>query len=158
MSTAGVEHANAVRSSDGRPASRWRIDWRRDDGAYTLFVLVFVFALFLMVGLAVDGGGRLAMQARADDIAAEAARAAGQAIDLPQAISGVADVANQDAAQAAAQTYLRDAGATGTAEVINGGRAVRVTVHLEYRAKILGAFGFGPWPETGVAIATLLTG
>ncbi|HKE63645.1 MAG TPA: pilus assembly protein TadG-related protein [Micromonosporaceae bacterium] len=135
-----------------------RFDGRRDEGAYTLFVLIFVFALFLMVGLSVDGGGRLAAQARADDIAAEAARAAGQAIDLPQAISGTADVVDPAAAQAAAQAYLADAGANGTADVVNGGHAVRVTVHLTYRPEILGAFHFGPWPVTGTATAQLLTG
>jgi Flp pilus assembly protein TadG len=129
-----------------------------DDGAYTLLALVFVFALFLMVGLSVDGGGRLMTQARADDVAAEAARAAGQAIDLPQAISGTADVVNQAAAQAAAQAYLADAGASGSAEVIDGGTAVRVTVHIVYRPVILGAFDFGPWTQTGVATAQLLTG
>ncbi len=132
--------------------------WRRDDGAFTLMVVAFAAALFLMVGLSVDGGGRLTTLARADDVAAEAARAAAQAIDLPTAISGDADVANPVAAKAAAEEYLRDAGATGHAEVINNGTAVRVTVHIGYTPKILGAFGLGPWTETGVATARLLTG
>lgn len=133
-------------------------DWRGDDGAFTLMVLTFAAALFLMVGLAVDGGGRLTALARADDIAAEAARAAGQAIDLPQAINGTADVVHQDAAQAAAQAYLRDAGVTGNAQVIDGGHAVKVTVQVVYSPKLLGAIDPGPWTETGVATAQLLTG
>jgi Flp pilus assembly protein TadG len=138
--------------------SRRRRDWRADDGAFTLMVLTFAAALFFMVGLAVDGGGRLTALARADDIAAEAARAAGQAIDLPQAINGTADVVTQDAAQAAAQAYLRDAGVTGDAEVIDGGHAVKVTVHVVYNPKLLGPIDPGPWTETGVATAQLLTG
>jgi hypothetical protein len=136
----------------------WHHDWHRDDGAFTLMVITFAAALFLMVGLAVDGGGRLTALASADDIAAEAARAAGQAIDLPQAINGTADVVDPTAAEAAAQAYLADAGATGTVEVINGGHAVKVTVHVIYTPKLLGAIDLGPWTETGVATAQLLTG
>ena len=137
---------------------RRRRDWRADDGAFTLMVIAFAAALFLMVGLAVDGGGRLAALARADDLAAEAARAAGQAIDLPQAINGTADIVHQDAAQAAAEAYLRDAGVTGKAQVIDGGHAVMVTVHVLYTPKLLGAIHPRPWIETGVATAQLLTG
>jgi hypothetical protein len=141
---------------------RHRVDRRlgagRDDGAFTLMAVVFAAALFLMVGLAVDGGGRLAALARADDIAAEAARAAGQAIDLPQAINGTADVVDRAAATAAAQQYLVDAGATGDVQVIDGGTAVTVTVHIVYRPKLLNAIRLGPWTETGVATAQLVTG
>ena len=136
--------------------------WREDRGAMTLMIAVVAMALFLMVGLSVDGGGRMQAIERADDIAAEAARAAGQALDLPQAVTGTADVVDRARAQAAVQSYLTGAGATDihdvSVDVAPNGRSVTVTVHITYQPLFLGLIGLGPWTETGKETATLLTG
>ncbi len=139
-------------------ARRLRRDWRGDDGAFTLMVITFAAALFLMVGLAVDGGGRLTALATADDIAAEAARAAGQAIDLPQAINGTADIVHQDGSPGGRAGLSPRCRRHRHAQVIDGGHAVKVTVQVVYSPKLLGAIDLGPWTETGVATAQLLTG
>jgi Flp pilus assembly protein TadG len=135
----------------------WRLR-RCDDGALTPMVVVFIAAIFLMVGLAVDGGGRMRAAGRADDIAAEAARAGGQALNLPQAISGRADIIDPHAATAAANAYLADAHVTGHAVVSGNGKTITVTVTIPYNPAFLGVLGIGPWVETGTATAQLLTG
>lgn len=121
-------------------------------------VVVFAAALFLMIGLSVDGGGRMRAIERADNIAAEAARAGGQAIDIPKAVTGEADVVDPVKAIAAAKAYLAGAGATGTASVSPDGRQITVTVALVYQPAFLDLMGLGPWTETGTATAQLLTG
>lgn len=130
----------------------------RDDGSLTPMVVVFATAIFLMIGLSVDGGGRMRTIERADSIAAEAARAGGQAINIPEAVTGQADVVDPAKAVAAAKTYLATAGATGTVTVSPDGHQIAVTVHLTYRPVFLGALGFGSWTEEGTATAQLLTG
>jgi Flp pilus assembly protein TadG len=135
-----------------------RAGLRDDRGSLTLMVVVFVAALFVMVGLAVDGGGRMRAIERADDIAAEAARAGGQALNLSQAVSGKADVIDPAAAAVAAQAYLDQAKVTGTVTVAGNGKTITVRVFVPYQPVFLGAIGLGPWTETGTATAQLLTG
>jgi Flp pilus assembly protein TadG len=135
---------------------RWRIR-ARDEGAFTPMVAVITAGIFAMVGLAVDGGGRMRTIEHADNLAAEAARAGGQALDLPQAVAGTADVIDPSTAVTAAQAYLRKAGATGHVTVINGGRDIKVTVTITYEPVMLDLVGLGPWSETGTATAELLT-
>lgn len=129
-----------------------------DDGGLTPMVLVFALAIFMMVGLAVDGGGRLRANERANDIASEAARAGGQALNLPRAITGQADVIDPAAAAAAAHDYLTTAGVTGSVSVGANGKTITVTVSIPYEPVFLSIVGFGPWTETGTATAALLTG
>ncbi len=121
-------------------------------------VAVIAAGLFAMVGLSVDGGGRMRTIEHADNIAAEAARAGGQAIDVSKAVAGTADVIDPDAAVAAADDYLRKAGVTGVATVTGGGKDITVTVTITYEPLMLSLVGLGPWTETGTATATLLTG
>jgi Flp pilus assembly protein TadG len=132
---------------------------RRDDrGGVTVFVAVCVIALLGIIGVAVDGGGKMRAVERADYIAGEAARAGGQAIDPAEAISGNAIVVNPQDAQAAAQAYLRSAGATGTVSVSGDGKTLHVTVTGSYDTKFLSAVGIGSLSVTGQGKATLLHG
>ena len=142
------------RRAGQRPLARLRAD----EGAFTLMAVVVAAALFLMVGLAVDGGGRMRALERADDLAAEAARAGGQALVIPQAVTGTADIVDPNAARAAALSYLNLAGVTGQVKVDPNGRSITVTVQVNYAPIFLGAMGLGPWTETGTATAQLLTG
>ncbi|GGX96574.1 membrane protein [Streptomyces fructofermentans] len=123
-----------------------------------MFVAVCVLALIGIIGVAVDGGGKMRATERADHIAGEAARAGGQAIDPAQAISGRAIVVDPQDAQAAAQSYLRSAGATGTISVSGDGTRLTVEIAGSYDTTFLSAVGIGSLPVTGHGQATLLHG
>ncbi|MGW2766106.1 TadE/TadG family type IV pilus assembly protein [Streptomyces sp. NPDC001275] len=134
---------------------RARLD---DRGGVTVFVAVCVIALIGIIGVAVDGGSKMRATERADFIAGEAARAGGQAIDPADAISGTGIVVDPQAAAAAAQSYLRSAGATGTVSVSGDGKALTVTVTGSYNTKFLSVVGIGSLSVTGHGKATLLHG
>ncbi|WP_217237473.1 pilus assembly protein TadG-related protein [Streptomyces sp. AC555_RSS877] len=134
---------------------RTRLD---DRGGVTVFVAVCVVALLGIIGVAVDGGSKMRATERADYVAGEAARAGGQAIDPAEAISGNAIVVNPQDAQAAAQAYLRSAGATGRVSVSGDGKTLSVVVTGSYDTKFLSAVGIGSLSVTGHGKATLLHG
>ncbi|MEJ8655003.1 pilus assembly protein TadG-related protein [Streptomyces sp. MS1.AVA.4] len=129
-----------------------------DRGGVTVFVAVCVVALIGIIGLAVDGGGKLRAVERADFIATEAARAGGQAIDPAQAISGEAITVDPQTAQAAAQAYLRAAGVAGTVAVSGDGKTLTVTTTGSYATKFLSVVGIGSLSVSGHGKATLLHG
>ncbi|MFF7130505.1 pilus assembly protein TadG-related protein [Streptomyces sp. NPDC008240] len=132
---------------------------RRDDrGGVTVFVAVCVIALIGLIGLAVDGGGKMRATERADYIAGEAARAGGQAVDPADAISGQKIVVDPQAAQAAAHAYLRSVGAAGTVSVSGDGKTLTVTVTGSYDTRFLSVVGIGSFSVTGHGKATLLNG
>ncbi|MGW1966476.1 pilus assembly protein TadG-related protein [Streptomyces sp. NPDC001935] len=123
-----------------------------------MFVAVCVIALIGIIGIAVDGGAKMAATERADYLAGEAARAGGQAIDPGQAVTGQAIVVAPQDAVAAAQAYLHSAGATGTVSVSGDGKSLTVTVNGSSDTAFLSAVGIGSLPVTGHASATLLHG
>lgn len=123
-----------------------------------MFVAVCVIALIGIIGIAVDGGSKMRATERADYIAGEAARAGGQAIDPAEAINGTAIVVDPQDAAAAAQAYLRSAGATGTVSVSGDGKTLTVNVTSSYDTKFLSAVGIGSLSVTGHGQATLLHG
>lgn len=123
-----------------------------------MFVAVCVIALIGIIGIAVDGGTKMAATERADYVAGEAARAGGQAIDPAQAVTGKAITVDPQDAAAAAQAYLRAAGAAGTVTVSADGKSVTVTVNGSSDTAFLSAVGIDSLPVTGHATATLLHG
>jgi Flp pilus assembly protein TadG len=129
-----------------------------DRGGVTVFVAICVIALLGIIGVAVDGGGKMRATERADFIATEAARAGGQAIDPAQAVPGTAITVDAQAAQAAAQAYLRSAGMTGTVAVSADGTTLTVTTTGTYDTTFLPVAGIGSLPVTGHGQATLLHG
>jgi hypothetical protein len=128
----------------------------RDEGRIALLVIVLTFAVLAMIGLSVDGGGKLRALQRADRLAVEAARAAGQAIAAPQAIQGGEKVVDPPAAVAAAESYLADAGVTGTVTIADDRRRVIVTVTVVYTTVFLGLIGIDTLPATRKATAVLV--
>ncbi|MEU5044534.1 TadE/TadG family type IV pilus assembly protein [Streptomyces griseorubiginosus] len=135
--------------------------WRRrldDAGGITVFVAVCVIALIGIIGVSVDGGSKMRATERADYVAGEAARAGGQAIDPAEAINGTAIVVDPQDAAAAAQAYLRSAGATGTVSVSGDGKTLAVNVTGSYDTKFLSVVGIGSLSVTGHGKATLLHG
>jgi Flp pilus assembly protein TadG len=126
---------------------------RRESGLVTVFTALAALALLLMVGLVVDGAGRMRAVSRADRVASEAARAAVEAADT----RGAAVTVDRAAATATAQSYLRSAGLRGTVTV-TGPRTVRVTVTVPGEDLILGVLGTGGYEVDGTAEATLTVG
>jgi len=129
---------------------------RRDDGKITLLVLVFMIAILAVIGLSVDGGAEIRALQRADNIAADAARTAGQAIDATHAIPGGAKVVDPGAAVAAASAYLAAAGVTGTVGVSQDRQQVTVTVTITTNTVMLSIVGIDQMTVTGHATAQLV--
>lgn len=132
---------------------------RRDErGSTSLFFVVIVIALFAMIGLVVDGGGKIRSLQRADSVANEAARAGGQAIQGPAAVEGTGAVIDPQAAKQAAQSYLSAAGVDGSVDIINGTR-LKVTVTTHYDPVFLDLIGAGgQMTTTGTAEVRLVQG
>ena len=122
-------------------------------GTVTVFTALIALALLLLAGLVVDGGGRLRAVGRADRIAAEAARAAVEAVNT----RGRTLVLDRPAAVAAATAYLHTAGATGTV-TITGPRTVHVSAVLSGHYLIVSLTGTTSYQVTGTATATLAIG
>lgn len=138
-----------------RPAGRDR-DCGRDRGRIAVFYAILGPAFIALLGLVVDGGGKVRALQQANNIAAEAARAAGQAIYAPDAILGTSTQLDPAAAEAAGEAYIAATPATGTVDVDPGLLHVTVTVRVRYDPVVLGLFGGGSWTVTGTVEATLV--
>lgn len=125
-------------------------------GSVSLFLVVAVLALFLAVGLVVDGGSKLRATQRADDAAAEAARAAAQSVQPARTVRGLAPQLDARAAVRAAQAYLAQAGVTGTAVAI--GPRVQVTTTSSFTPTFLSLVGAGTQRVAGRAEVRLARG
>jgi len=128
----------------------------RETGAVTLFVAIAVTGLLVLLGLVVDGGAKVRAAQQADRLAAEAARAAGQAIDLAAVLGGDAIRVDRRAAQAAAEEYLARSGGRGQASVSRDGRTITVTTRASVPTVFLGLIGIGEVGVTGRAEAVLV--
>lgn len=120
---------------------------------YIPLVLILAVAMVIIAGVVVDGDGKTQTLQQALTIAQGAARAGTNAA-TGDAINGDAFNLSPIAAADAAQNYIHEAAATGTARVV--GDQVVVTVDLTYTPKILGDFGFGPLPVHATAAAELI--
>ena len=126
------------------------------DGSVSLFLVVAVVALFITVGLVVDGGQKLRSTQRADDVAAEAARAGVQSIQPANTVRGQPAQVNPGAAITAARHYLSVARVDGTVTV-TGGR-VKVATSISFTPAFLSLIGLGTQTVTGRAEARLARG
>ncbi|WP_055589917.1 pilus assembly protein TadG-related protein [Streptacidiphilus griseoplanus] len=131
---------------------------RPDGGSISIFVALCAVGLLVVIGIVIDCGGRLRAVERADALAQEAARAAGQQLDPAAALAGGPLVVDPDAARAAAQRYLADNGARGEAVVAADGRTIHVTVDGEYDTALLGVIGIGSMTVHGEGSAALVHG
>lgn len=128
---------------------------RRERGSVTLYFLGFAIVMIGLLALLVDGGRLLMASADAEDIAAEAARSAGQEINGPDAITGEGTRADPQKAVAAAQDFLADAGVQGTVTVAEDGQSIDITVRDTYQTLLLGGFGYSSMQVTAHADVTL---
>lgn len=135
---------------------------RPDAGRVSIFLAIAFIGLLMVFGVAVDATGQLRTLLRADNLAAEAARAAGQAVDVDAvAASGVHRV-DPDQAVAYANEYLATAGHdlpddAWNVQLNDAGTAVDITVELTYHHKVLGVFGVPDPTVTGESTAILVS-
>jgi hypothetical protein len=120
---------------------------------YIPLVLILAIAMVIIAGVVVDGDGKTQSLQQALTIAQGAARAGTNAA-TGNAVNGDAFNLSPVVAANAAENYIHDAAATGTARV--AGHQVIVTVDLTYTPKILGDFGFGPMAVHATAAAKLI--
>lgn len=138
---------------------------RGDQGRVSVFLAIAVVGILAIIGVAVDAAGQFRTLMRAQNLASEAARSAGQGIDGPQAMQGNAVVVDPDLATQYATDYLATAfehidqdHLPPSVVPVDGGTAVRITVTLYYEPQILGLFGYGEIEVTATSTATLVTG
>ncbi|MEU9304912.1 pilus assembly protein TadG-related protein [Streptomyces sp. NPDC048269] len=140
------------------PRARRRERLRGDEGGITVYTAICTIALLGIIGLAIDGGGKLRATERADAVAMEAARAAGQAIDPASAVTGQGVRVDPDAAQAAAYAYIARAGTKGSVALSADRTQLTVTVTDAYPTKFLSVVGIGSLSVSGHGSARLLHG
>ncbi len=127
-----------------------------DDGAVTLFVAIAMVGLLALAGLVVDGGAKVRAVQRADRVAAEAARAGGQALDLAAVLEGSDVRVDRRVALVAAESYLRVSGVEGSARVIDGGSGIAVTTTTSAPTVFLGLIGVPAVTVRGSAEVSLV--
>ena len=125
-------------------------------GAISTFLAVLVPGLLLIIGLAVDGGAKVAATQRANAIADEAARAGGQALDVAAALAGRIQL-DPAAAVAAAQDYLDRNGVQGAVTIVDGD-TLQVTATISEPTSFLGLIGISTFTVEGSGTADLASG
>lgn len=118
-------------------------DRLRDErgAAVTVWTVMIMAALTLIIGLAVDLSGQVNKSRLASDVAAQAARTAGQQLDADTYTSTGGDVEVAAArAKAAAIAYAKASGMNATAHIESGTDLV-VDVTTDYEPVFLSAFG-----------------
>lgn len=116
---------------------------------------ILAVALIAIIGLVLDGGSKVQAGQRADNAAAEAARAAGQHISSDDVIGRTG--LDTGAAIAAAYNYLAQAGVDGSVSV--SGDRITVTTTVTERYVFLSILpGNGSFTVHGEAIVRIATG
>lgn len=126
---------------------------RDDQGSITLGLVVLTLALFAAVGLVVDGGAKVRAVQQATRVAAEAARAGAQQVNVSGVQTGGVTTLNAVRARSAAQAVLADAGVTGS--VTATATQVRVSASVTRPTVFLGLVGTDSVTGTGSAQAGL---
>lgn len=104
-----------------------------EQGSVSAFVAVIAVGLVMVAGLVYDGGQILAAQATARDLAANAARAGAQEIDLDALRGEGVPLLDPDRAADAAHAYLQRSGADGDVVVDGTSITVTATIHQDMR-------------------------
>lgn len=125
-------------------------------GSISLFWAITIPGLLVLIGLVGDGGAQLRATQRADQIAAEAARTAGQALDAGWLQSGSGAAADPSRAVQAATAFLDAAGVQGAATVSADRTAIDVTVTSTTPTAFLSLIGITTLTATGHAQARLV--
>lgn len=119
-------------------------------GSVTIWAVIAITACLIIMGLVVDGGARLRAGQRADQVAREAARAAGQAIS-GDPILGRPGLVDVSAGRQAARNYLAAAGVEG--DITVNGTTITVNTRVRFAPVMLSAIGISSVTVTGSAVA-----
>lgn len=128
----------------------------RDDeqGSITPFFVVLVPALVLIIGLVVDGAGKIQANENAQAIASGASRAAANAV-AAQVVSNGGISLDNNRARIAATDYIEASGMTGTVSVV--GDRISVSVETSYTTKFVSIIGINTLPAEASATAEIIT-
>lgn len=128
---------------------------RRHDergSALTIGTVLLVSVFTLILGLAVDLSGQVQTKRQAFDVAAQAARVAGQQLDADRFLdTGGTIRLTSSASRRAALDYIETAGMTG--EVTIDGSDITVTATAQYTPVVLSIVGIQTLPVSGTAHA-----
>lgn len=139
-----------------KPRNR-RMSRRDERGSVSIWAVLIVAAFTLIIGISVDLTGQINAKMRVTDIAAQAARVAGQQVDADTLMAGQNTTGvNTATARRAALDYIAGAGMTGTVTVQTGGRELQITTSAAYQPLFLSTMGLGPFTVTGNSTARLV--
>lgn len=129
--------------------------FRNDEhGSITPMFVVFVPTLVLVIGLVIDGAGKIQANENAQAIASGASRVAANAV-ASEIITNGGIRLDSHRAQIAATDYIEAAGMTGTVTVT--GDEIRVTVKTSYETKFISIIGINSLPAEASATAEIIT-
>ena len=124
--------------------------------ALTIGTVLLATVFTLILGIAVDLSGQIQTKRQAFDVAAQAARVAGQQIDAETYMATGRTVKVDPArARAAASTYVRASGMTDGTRIESTTRLV-VTATASYRPQFLSMLGVGNLRVTGEASINII--
>lgn len=123
-------------------------------GSISLFAIVAVLAVLIILGLVVDGGARIRALQHANDVAREAARTGGEALQAAPAIRGEAALGDASAGRRAAQSYLAGSGVNGSVRISGDRIVVDTTESVD--PIFLGLIGVGTGTVRGHAEARIV--
>ncbi|KAB1660303.1 hypothetical protein F8O01_02955 [Pseudoclavibacter chungangensis] len=124
-------------------------------GSVQLFLILTVVTLVVVVGLVVDGGGKVQLATDAQHVASSAARAATNAISA-ETVAGHALSIDALLATQVAEDYIENADMTGTVSV--DGATITVTTEAVYATRFVSLIGISTLTVSGTATASLIDG
>ena len=132
-----------------------RLREQPERGSVQLFLILTVVTLVVVVGLVVDGGGKVQLATDAQHVASSAARAATNAISA-DTVAGHALSVDALLSTQVAEDYIENAGMTGTVSV--DGATITVTTEAVYATRFVSLIGISTLTVTGTATASLIDG
>jgi Flp pilus assembly protein TadG len=126
-----------------------------EEGSISAFVVLLLIAIFVLMGLVVDGGSAISAHQAATDEAEQAARAGAGALSLDALRDGSVQIDQAEAIDAAEQ-FTVAAGHPGVVTVSSG--TVNVTVEYQIHTDILGIIGIDSLPVSASASAVDVQG
>ncbi|MDX6310279.1 MAG: hypothetical protein QOI06_3325 [Nocardioidaceae bacterium] len=128
---------------------------RTERGSASIWALLVIAGAFtVLLGLVVDGGRAIDARVAASRAAGQAARAGADALSSASVRDGRDDI-DMETVKARAQSYLHDAGMTGTVTV--SGQTVTVTVTGRSVNEVLGVIGIDSFPVDETESAQAIT-
>lgn len=129
-----------------------------EQGRVSIFLAIAVTGLLFITGVAHDVSVQIRTALQAELVAAEAARAAGQAVNPDRVAADGQPRVDPAAARGAAQDYLADSGTSGRVDLSADLSEVTVTVTETRSRAFLQLFGFPDYEVQRRATAQLVSG